>query len=158
MSEPLEKFCLRCGAEPGQACVGARGHERKTFHRGRGSRRRAHAIYASGLKTESPIETELADAIASWIKFHDADATIKTQQPIGPFRADILVESRGDRLVVEADGAAFHNSIEQVERDKRRDRYCALNGIAVMRFTGREIMRDIRGCAAQVGLWIRGRK
>ncbi len=158
MPEPLDKACPKCGAEPGQPCVGSRGHMRKAFHRGRGSRRSVHAIYAAGLKSESPIETELSDAIASWIDAHDADATIKTQEPIGPFRADILIESRGRRLVVEADGAAFHNSEDQVERDKRRDRYCVLHNIAVMRFTGREIVRDARGCAAQVGLWIRARR
>lgn len=157
MSDPIENVCHKCSAAPGQACVGTRGHERKAFHRGRGSRRRAHAIYSTDLQTESPIEKALADHIASWIDFHDADATITTQAKIGPYRADILIESRGCRLVVEADGAAFHNSIEQVERDKRRDRYCVTQGIAVMRFTGREIQRDPRGCAAQVGVWIRGR-
>lgn len=158
MSEPLDNVCPKCSAAPGQPCVGARGHERKQFHRGRGSRRRAHAVYSTDLQTESPIEKDLADHVSAWIDHHGADATITTQVSIGPYRADILIESRGDRLVVEADGAAFHNSIEQVERDKRRDRYCVTQGIAVMRFTGREIARDPRGCAAQVGVWIRGRR
>lgn len=158
MSDPLDNVCPKCSAAPGQPCVGTRGHERKQFHRGRGSRRRAHAIYSTDLQTESPIERELADYIASWILYHDAEATITTQAVIGPYRADILIESRGSRLVVECDGAAYHNSIEQVERDKRRDRYCVTQDIAVMRFTGREVNRDPRGCAAQVGVWIRGRK
>jgi very-short-patch-repair endonuclease len=157
MSHPLDIECPLCGAAPGQRCIGKSHRERKAFHRVRGSRRkRAHVIYADvGEKTESPIETILASAILEWIDHHAARADVSLQAAIGPFRADILVEEGGRRLVVECDGKAFHGSQEQVERDKRRDRYCACRGICVMRFSGAEINRDPRGCAAEVGLWIR---
>ena len=157
MSQPLERSCPTCGAEPGQRCVGKRGHERISFHRGRGSRRRAHPIYADpGLPTESPIEKRLAGAILGWLDHNDIKGVgVGTQMPVGPYRADIVVETHDRILVVECDGQAFHCSEEQIARDKRRDRYFAARGISVMRFTGSEIHRDPRGCAAEVGLWVR---
>ena len=153
---PIERICPTCGAEAGQRCVGKWGRERKSFHRTRGGRRKAHPIYHEpGIRTDSPIEKLLAGAILGWIDHYGIVAAVKTQAAIGPFRADILIEERSRRLVVECDGAAYHASKEQVEHDKRRDRYCASRGICVMRFSGAEINRDPRGCAAEVGLWIK---
>jgi very-short-patch-repair endonuclease len=99
----------------------------------------------------------LGGAILDWLSFNDiVTATVSTQANIGPYRADILVEENDRKLVVECDGAEFHAiTKEQVERDKRRDRYCAARGICVMRFSGAEINRDPRGCAAEVGCWIK---
>ncbi len=156
MSHPLEKVCPRCGVPAGQKCLGSRGHERKAFHRERGSKRNAHAVYSvDDLVTESPIEKLLAGSIRGWLAHNDLpDISVRTQVPIGPFRADILIEVGQRKLVVECDGAGFHNGRDQVERDKRRDRYCVANGYSVMRFTGSEIQRDCRGCAAEVGIWI----
>lgn len=146
-----------CGSEAGQPCLSKHGFARKAYHRSRGSRRhKAHAVYKDpNVITESPIEKTLAGCILEWIDHSGLTASLKTQAPVGPFRADILIEEGGRRLVVECDGAAFHGSKEQVERDKRRDRYCAARGIYVMRFSGAEITRDARGCAAEVGLWVR---
>lgn len=137
-------------------CIGKRG-ERKAFHRGRGGRRRDYVEYAD-FDTESPIESLMVSVLAGWLDHSGANATISTQVPIGPYRADIVIESYGDRLVVECDGEAFHSGRDRVEYDKRRDRFFVTQGIAVMRFSGREIQRDPRGCAAQVGVWIRARK
>lgn len=157
MSHPIEKPCERCGAPAGHHCIGARGNSRKAFHRERGRRRKAFEIFCGDdLATESPIERLLAGALKGWLLHNDiGSVTLTTQAPIGPYRADILIEDGERRLVVECDGKAFHNSREQVERDKRRDRYCASHGYSVMRFTGSEIQKDCRGCAAEVGLWIR---
>lgn len=159
MRHPLDIKCPLCEAEPGQKCVGVSGRERKAFHRARGTRKKApHPVYwNAGFKVESPIENTLAGAILEWIAHNDARfVTVETQGCIGPFRADILItDGPRRRLVVECDGAEFHSiTKEQVERDKRRDRYCAARGICVMRFSGSEINRDPRGCAAEVGLWI----
>lgn len=106
--------------------------------------------------TESPIEAALVRAIREWLEFHGYLSNVSTQAEIGPYRADILIEADGRCLVVECDGADFHCvTKEQVERDKRRDRYCAARGICVMRFSGAEITRDPRGCAAEVGCWVK---
>lgn len=158
MRHPLNIDCPLCQAEAGQACVGKSGKERKSFHRARGTRRSApHPIYFRvSDHTESPIEKTLCGAIREWLTVHGLLSAVTTQAEVGPYRADILVEESGRRLVVECDGRQFHAvTKDQVERDKRRDRYCVARGIYVMRFTGSEITRDPRGCAAEVGCWIK---
>jgi very-short-patch-repair endonuclease len=139
-------------------CVGKGGHERKAFHRARGTRRKApHPVYFKRIEnTESPIEAALVRAVREWLDFNGYLSEVTTQAALGPYRADILIEEDGRQLVVECDGAEFHSiTKEQVERDKRRDRYCAARGICVMRFSGAEITRDPRGCAAEVGCWVK---
>lgn len=159
MSHPLDIICPICDAPPGQRCVGKTGRERKAFHRARGSRRKLPhpVLYNAVERTESPIEAILLAAIAEWLAHNDIGyVEVTTQTPVGPFRADILVADGCRYLVIECDGAEFHAvTKEQVERDKRRDRYCAARGICVMRFTGAEIHRDPRGCAAEIGLWVK---
>jgi very-short-patch-repair endonuclease len=151
---PIERYCHKCGAEPGQPCVGKRG-PRKAFHKGRGGRSAIQAVTAHRLKVESPIEDMLTSSILGWIDHYGVGrVTVSTQVPVGPYRADIMIESDGRKLVVECDGAAFHSNPNAIAHDKRRDRYFLLNGISVMRFTGAEIQRDPRGCAAEVGMWI----
>jgi very-short-patch-repair endonuclease len=157
MRHPLDIQCPLCEAEPGQRCVGKTGRERKSFHRARGTRRSApHPLYYRvSERTESPIEIAMVGALHEWMAHADICCLLETQAQIGPFRADILLTDCERSLVVECDGAEFHAiTKEQVERDKRRDRYFAARGIAVMRFSGAEIHRDPRGCAAEVGLWI----
>lgn len=155
LDHPIHRHCPICGADEGRRCLGRRG-PRKTFHRARGNAHAGSAIArATHLVTESPIEQRLVAAILEWIDFHDSDAKLETQVPIGPYRADVVVRCAGRCMVVEADGRKYHSSAEQVEKDKRRDRYCVARGIAVMRFSGSEIEKDPRGCAAEVGAWIR---
>lgn len=160
MIHPIERYCAKCGAEPGQSCIGSRGQDRRSFHRGRGSRRGAQADLPSVRRheVESPIEEMLVGTIAQWLDHHDTHAKLRTQVPVGPYRADILIEVGKAKLVIECDGAAFHSNPEAMERDKRRDRYFLVHGMPVMRFMGSEIKRDPRGCAAQIGLWIKAQK
>lgn len=158
MRHPLNIQCPLCEVGPGQVCIGKSGKERRAFHRARGTRRRApHPIhYRVAERTESPIERALVFTIKEWLTFNGYISSITTQAAIGPYRADILIEEDGRRLVVECDGAEFHSiTKEQVERDKRRDRYCVARGICVMRFSGSEIHRDPRGCAAEIGMWVK---
>lgn len=150
---PMNRPCPVCLAKPGQHCIGKRG-DRKAFHRQRGSRSSVTPVYEIEEGCESPIEETMLGAILGWIDHSDAAATVSTQIEVGPYRVDILIEADGRKLVVECDGSAFHSSAEAVARDKRRDRFLVNSGFAVMRFTGREINRDPRGCAAEVGAWI----
>lgn len=159
MSHPWERACPKCGALPRQACQGKRG-DRKSMHRERwrGFNFTARAG-ADDAQTESPIEAKLMQAIRGWMHHHGASGfTLLTQCRIGPYRADLLVtDTRRDeprKLVVECDGRDFHSREKDMDRDRRRDRWFAANHIAVMRFSGAEIHRDARGCAAQVGLWM----
>lgn len=159
MSHPLNRPCPRCQASIGQHCLTTRGATRKAFHRERGSRRCDTPIaeVEAGL-TDSPIEDTLLSVLLEWLDHEGRDdVTISTQVPIGPYRADMVVRVGEGGLVVEADGVAFHSSLERIQHDKRRDRYCVSLGYYVMRFTGAEIIRDPRGCAAEIGAWIRGR-
>ena len=106
-------------------------------------------------RVDSPIEDSLVANIRGWIDHVEAvGVVLRTQVPVGPYRADIVIEVGGRLLVVECDGARFHNNPEAIQHDKRRDRYFTIQGYAVMRFTGAEIARDPRGCAAEVGMWI----
>ena len=155
MSHPIEKACPKCGAISGQECIGKRG-SRKAFHRERGMRRNSNALRLSKfVDHESPIEGVLGAAVTEWLHHNDFDhVDVGTQVPFGPYRADMMVSIGDDRLVVEADGAQWHSGSEAIRHGEARDRFCAVVGIAVMRFTGTEILRDPRGCAAQIGAWI----
>lgn len=158
MKHPIELACPECGAAAGQACQGRRG-DRKAFHRARGSRRNVAPLAAADpTLTDTPIEHLLLSAVKEWIQHEGLSGlNLSTQAPIGPYRADLLIRDGERILVVEADGRAFHSHERAIQHDKRRDRYCAAQGYAVMRFTGPEIHRDPRGCAAEIGTWLRRR-
>lgn len=85
------------------------------------------------------------------------DIKIAAQHPVGPYRVDfaILVTPVAPgpplKLAIECDGHDFHERTkEQARRDKNRDRVLASFGYHVLRFTGSEIWRDARACAAQI--------
>ena len=160
MSAPIESHCPKCGALPGQVCTGKYGRERRLFHRGRGSSRAFAVAYSPHEhRVESPIEDDMVGAIVAWIQHHDVtDAVVETQVPLGVYTLDIVVTSAGRKLVVECDGVAFHSDLSAIEHDKRRDRFCVIQGYAVMRFTGQEIKRNPRVCASEVGLWVRAQR
>jgi hypothetical protein len=53
-------------------------------------------------------------------------------------------------VIVEVDGHDFHEKTkEQAERDKSRDRFMTTTDAKVLRFTGREVFRDVDACADQ---------
>lgn len=93
------------------------------------------------------------------------DLHIKPQAQIEGYRVDFAVVATEQwatdltveaRIVVECDGHDFHERTkEQAERDRSRDRRLTTLGWTVLRFTGREIVRDPRACATAVGDAIR---
>jgi hypothetical protein len=54
------------------------------------------------------------------------------------------------KLAVELDGAAFHGSAEDRERDLRRDAALAALGWIVLRFSYRRLMREPAACRAEI--------
>lgn len=82
-------------------------------------------------------------------------AVLAIQPKIGNYRVDFALGCHDCGIpvmvAIECDGHDFHERTkEQAERDRSRDRYLTGDGFLVLRFTGREIWRDARGCAAQV--------
>lgn len=90
---------------------------------------------------QTPIERELSEAMdRQGLQYNE-------QVPIGRFTADFMVTNGNTSLVVEADGAAFHDA----ETDKRRDReILADHGVKTLRFTGAQIYLDADACARAV--------
>ncbi len=80
---------------------------------------------------------------------------IQPQRKVGPYRVDIAIRvfenGRTMLLAVECDGHDFHHATkQQVERDKKRDRFLSSKGYKVLRFSGSEIYRDVESCADEV--------
>lgn len=77
---------------------------------------------------------------------------VGTQVWVGKFRADFILArspqpTRCKMICVECDGAEFHSSPEQRERDGKRDKYFFEHGLEVLRFRGNLIRRDCYMCA-----------
>lgn len=65
-------------------------------------------------------------------------------------RADFAFLTTTRTFVVELDGHEFHERTPaQAERDRSRDRAMGIHGWDVLRFTGREIHRDVFGCITE---------
>lgn len=79
----------------------------------------------------------------------------RSQAPIdGVGSVDLLV---GDRLVIEVDGWAFHNSREEFENDRRRDFELVTRGYLVLRMSYRQVAHDWgRSSAGILALLSRG--
>jgi very-short-patch-repair endonuclease len=71
--------------------------------------------------------------------------------------ADLDVAWPEVRLAVELDGAAFHGSPEQRERDLRRDAALAAVGWLVLRFTYRRLVHEPEACRAEIAAVYRAR-
>lgn len=65
----------------------------------------------------------------------------------GVGRVDLIV---GDRLVIEVDGAAYHQSPEQFEKDRERDRRLTALGYTVIRLSYKQVMRGWESALADI--------
>lgn len=74
--------------------------------------------------------------------------------PVDGYRLDFAVIGGvidSWRVAVECDGHEWHDRTkEQAEHDRKRDRYLQREGWRVMRFTGREIVRNVGECVAEL--------
>lgn len=80
--------------------------------------------------------------------------TLEMQVEVGRYRFDFLANGS---LVIEVDGATYHSSVEQVERDRIRDEYCIQCGYRVLRIpasvvfqTPQEAMRLVKGALIDI--------
>lgn len=137
----------------------------------------AECIVAATEQTESPIEGVMFSAFMrdpNFIICMTEDAVqgcgifVRTQVPIGPYKADFLVKAVGfDRATkiwppnvkeyyaIECDGHEFHSSPEQISHDKKRDEYFSKRGIKTLRFTGSQINKDAEKCLNHIHQIIR---
>jgi len=81
---------------------------------------------------------------------------IKPQYKIGDYRVDFLVyykslEHKEWSLIVEIDSHIWHGSKpEQFAKEKKRERELKKEGYNLMRFSGREIYRNVKKCVEEV--------
>lgn len=77
---------------------------------------------------------------------------------IVPDFAFILPGEHATRIIVELDGHDFHERTpEQAQKDKSRDRELQAKGWHVLRFTGREVLRDPWLCLNEVETLLRAK-
>jgi very-short-patch-repair endonuclease len=99
---------------------------------------------------ESPIEYRLY----AWLKTL-ADKygyKVKPQWEFGQFRYDFGITDKNGELLalIECDGAEFHCTPEQLERDKQKTAAAEMAAIRLFRWTGKEIYRDAQRCAEAI--------
>lgn len=85
----------------------------------------------------TPIERKMALAL------RQAGIEYSPQELVGPCVVDFLVDKW---LVVECDGASFHDPV----KDGKRDEFIAKQGLKTLRFSGREIVRDSDACIERI--------
>ncbi|MGD6879291.1 endonuclease domain-containing protein [Bacillus infantis] len=90
---------------------------------------------AQRAKCESPIERRLFDALTA--RGYDVNAQVKC----GPYCIDLALIAY--KIAIECDGREFHSSPEAKKRDRRKDAYLRKNGWIVLRFTGKQINKEL---------------
>ena len=85
--------------------------------------------------TESPIEDIMADAIAS----HFPDLIVRKQEWVGRYRVDFLCPEYS--LIIECDGGQYRDN--KKEQDWKRQLDLENMGYRVLRFTGKQIHREL---------------
>ncbi|MGG1684880.1 endonuclease domain-containing protein [Pseudalkalibacillus sp. NRS-1564] len=93
-------------------------------------------------KCESPIERRLYRALQ-----HNG-YRLETQVHCGPYRIDIVLSAFN--IAIECDGKPFHSSVEQKAHDRKKNTYLRKNGWKVMRFSGRQINRNISNVITRI--------
>lgn len=97
---------------------------------------------------QSHIESEFSKHLDDLATAIEAEHWFGDSEKHSRYRVDFLMKDA--RLVVELDGHDFHSTKEQLEKDAIRQRYLTRAGYSVIRFTGREIARDVRSCVSEV--------
>jgi very-short-patch-repair endonuclease len=96
----------------------------------------------------TPIEAMFYDALAETDLMFFTQPSI--QQASQEYRIDFVVFYGGRAVVVELWGHDFHKTPEQQDHDTNRERWLQSRGLSVVRFTGRQINRDVQGCVNEL--------
>jgi very-short-patch-repair endonuclease len=96
----------------------------------------AKTLFDPRNKCESYIERRLYDALTS------RGYSVTTQVVCGKYRIDLVL--MGPRIAIECDGKDYHSSPEQKAHDRRKNAYLRRKGWKVIRFSGRQINKDLR--------------
>lgn len=102
--------------------------------------------YGKFLETLEKIES----AIERWFYIYAWDKIngLESQYKIGYLHVDFAIPSI--KLAIECDGRASHKTVEQIDRDNKRDAFLNSEGWQVQRFTGHQIYNDVEGCVFRV--------
>lgn len=94
-------------------------------------------------KWDSPLEA---------LFFQEAESRINgltAQHPIGRYRVDFAVPD--EMIAIEIDGREFHRAnIDQIVKDRERQREIEAQGWTVVRFTGSEVYQSPERCICEV--------
>ena len=103
---------------------------------------------------ESPAEDQFLRAMVRAFnllpdsgKLHSPALTLEMQVKAGPYRFDFLANGR---QVIEIDGAAWHSSPEQMDRDRIRDAFSVEEGYLVLRIPAKTVFSTPDKAIAQV--------
>ena len=98
-----------------------------------------HRLGRSGF--DSPLEHALCEALLK------EGVAAKMGVVVGHNRLDLAIERDGIRLDIECDGAAFHTDRD---KDSSRDLAVEAAGWSLIRFSGRELSRDLDACVKTI--------
>ncbi|RON57994.1 hypothetical protein BK665_02625 [Pseudomonas frederiksbergensis] len=96
----------------------------------------------------SPIEDEFSKAASDFAGLIEREHWFGDADKHHRYRVDFILKDA--RLIIELDGHSSHSTRDQLEKDAVRQRYLSRAGYTVIRFTGREIVRDAQGCVSEV--------
>ncbi|MEK5107235.1 DUF559 domain-containing protein [Cytobacillus sp. FSL K6-0129] len=92
-------------------------------------------IQQERIKCESHIEGRLFEALI------DHGFIVNTQVKCGRYRIDLTLPNY--KIAIECDGKAYHSSPAQKAHDRKKDKFLRNNGWVVLRFSGRQINREL---------------
>lgn len=92
----------------------------------------------------SPIERAFKE---EWMRYCGNTPVLKQEHRIGRYRVDFAHLPSG--TVIELDGRATHSSADDIAYDRKRERELEQLGWHVIRFGGKEVMRDAHACVVE---------
>lgn len=106
------------------------------------------SIYGYRDPEPTHIEKPFLEAAKDRISGLEREQWFGDREKVNRYRVDFLIKSK--RVVIELDGRKTHLTEQQRENDAKRQRYLERSGYRVIRFTVREVKRDVNRCVQEV--------